>query len=301
MPSSDSAASLADTIDMPVPLPPPPAVRASGLSDTGRVRESNEDHFLIAELARTIWVRETNLPQPATQYGRNRGYVFLVADGMGGHRAGDVASALGLEAVEAYVLHLLRRFSNLQVTEEAGVLRDFKEAVRQADARIVEEAAQHPEYAGMGTTLTLAFVSGWRLFVFHAGDSRCYLYRGGQLRQDTVDDTMAAALARAGIIRPEEVGQNPYRHTITNFLGRGRTTVQVERVDLQAGDTVLLCSDGLTEMLPHEWIAAVLESEADPGWACKRLVSEANEAGGRDNITAIVARFEVSLAGQEEA
>ena len=88
MPASDSAASPADTIDMPVPLPPSPAVRASALTDIGRVRESNEDHFLIAELTRTLWVRETNLPQPATQHGSNRGYVFLVADGMGGPTAG---------------------------------------------------------------------------------------------------------------------------------------------------------------------------------------------------------------------
>jgi protein phosphatase len=269
-------------------------VRASGLSDAGRVRESNEDHFLIAELARTLWVRETNLPQPAKQYGRNRGYIFLVADGMGGHHAGEVASALGLEAVEDYVLHLLRRFFNLQTSDEQGVLKDFKEALRQADARIVEEAAQHPEFHGMGTTLTLAFVSGWRLFVFHAGDSRCYVHRGGQLRQVTTDDTVAANLARMGVIKPEEVGQNRYRHVITNLLGRGTVTVHVERVDLQAGDALLLCSDGLTEMLPDERLSAVLESEADPREACTRLVAEANGAGGKDNITAVVARFEMA-------
>jgi protein phosphatase len=301
MPSSESAVTPPDTPAVPGSLPPPPAVRASGLTDIGRVRESNEDHFLIADLARTLWVRETNLPQAATQYGRNRGHIFLVADGMGGHHAGEVASALGLEAVEAYVLHLLRRFSNLQVGDEPGVLRDFKEALRQADARIVEEAAQHPEYAGMGTTLTLAFVSGWRLFVFHAGDSRCYLYRGGQLRQVTDDDTVAAELARIGVIKPEEVRHNRNRHLVTNILGRGTTTVQVERVDLQPGDAVLLASDGLTDMLADDWIAAVLGSEADPRGACKRLVSEANTAGGKDNITAIVARFEVSLLGQADA
>jgi serine/threonine protein phosphatase PrpC len=273
-------------------IPSTPAVRASGQTDTGRVRKANEDHFLIAELGRTLWVRETNLPQPAKQYGRNRGHIFLVADGMGGHQAGEVASALGLEAVESYVLHLLRRFSNLQDSDEPGVLRDFKEALLQADARIVEEAAQHPEFQGMGTTLTLAFVSGWRLFVFHAGDSRCYLHRGGQLRQVTADDTVAATLARMGVIKPEEVGQNRYRHLVTNILGRGTATVQVESVDLRAGDAILLCSDGLTEMLPNDRVAAVLGSEADPRAACERLVAEANRAGGRDNITAVVARFE---------
>jgi serine/threonine protein phosphatase PrpC len=124
MNSADTAVTQAVTAS-----PSTPAVRASGRTDTGRVRQSNEDHFLIAELARTLWVRETNLPQPAKQHGRNRGHIFLVADGMGGHRAGEVASALGLEAVEAYVLHLLRRFSNLQDSDERGVLRDFKDKV----------------------------------------------------------------------------------------------------------------------------------------------------------------------------
>jgi protein phosphatase len=294
MPSPDTSVTPADVPAVPAPSLQPPCVRAAGLTDIGRVRESNEDHFLIAELARTLWVHETSLPQLTTQYGRSRGHIFLVADGMGGHQAGGVASALGLEAVGAYVLHLLKRFSNLQAGDESGVLRDFQEALRQADARIVEEAAQHPEFGGMGTTLTLAFVSGWRLFVCHAGDSRCYLYRGGELRQVTADDTVAAGLARAGVIKPEEVGQHRYRHLVTNILGRGKTTVQVVRVDLQAGDAVLLCSDGLTEMLPDVRIAAVLGSEPDPRAACTRLVSEANAAGGRDNITAVVARFEVA-------
>ena len=274
--------------------PPALAVRAAGRTDTGRVRQSNEDHYLIAELVRILWVRESSLPQPATQYGRNRGYILMVADGMGGHQAGEVASALGLEAVEGYVLHLLRRFSNLKASDEPGVLRDFKEALRQADDRFVEEAAHDPRLAGMGTTLTLAFVSGWRLFVFHAGDSRCYLFRGGQLGQVTADENVAAGLARLGVIKPEEVGHHRLRHVVTNVLGRGTAEVRVERVGLQAGDVLLLCSDGLTEMLPDDRIAAVLESEADPRGACERLVSEANQAGGKDNITAVVARFEVA-------
>jgi protein phosphatase len=146
----------------------------------------------------------------------------------------------------------------------------------------------------MGTTLTLAFVSGWRLFVFHAGDSRCYLFRGGQLRQLTSDDTVTATMARLGIIKPEEAGQHRLRHVVTNILGRGTVAVQVEQVDLQAGDAVLLCSDGLTEMLPDEGIAAVLGPESEPGAACEKLVAEANRAGGKDNITAVVARFDVA-------
>jgi protein phosphatase len=278
-----------------VPVPPSPiSVRSFGITDKGKVRPSNEDHFLVAELARTLWVRQTSLPQPATQHGRNRGHIFLVADGMGGHLAGEVASALTVATIEAFVLHLLKRFSNLQATDEQTVLKDLQAALKQADARIFEEAAHHPEFTGMGTTLTLAFVSGWKLFVIHAGDSRCYLFRGGQLRQLTVDHTLAGELARRGVIKPEDVGHHHFKHVVTNALGghEAGVHVDVQSVDLDTGDVVVLCSDGLTDMLSDARIAAILADVAEPQAACKCLVAEANAQGGKDNITAIVALFE---------
>src|SRR5204862_529041 len=139
-------------------------------------------------------------PQAASQQGRSRGHVLLVADGMGGAAAGEVASALSVEVVEAFVLELLRRFSNLQASDEHGVMSDLRQAVLDADARIAEEAALHPELAGMGTTLTMAFASDGRLFVIHAGDSRCYLFRGNRLEQLTEDHTLVAEMARRGHI-----------------------------------------------------------------------------------------------------
>jgi protein phosphatase len=274
--------------------PPPVAVRAHGLTDRGQVRPKNEDHFLIAELARTLWVKQTSLPQAPTQYGRNRGHILLVADGVGGHQAGDVASALSVATIEAFVLHLLKRFSNLQAADESAVLTDFQEALRLADDRLAEESAHHPEFAGMGTTLTMAFVSGRKLFVFHAGDSRCYLYRRGQLRQLTADHTIAAELARRGVIKPEEVARNRFRHVVTNVLGSHEAGLQVDvqKADLERGDVMVLCSDGLTDVLSDERVAAVLDSAPDPRAACERLVAEANAAGGPDNITAVVAHFD---------
>jgi protein phosphatase len=271
-------------------------VHSYGLTDRGRARPDNEDQFLIAELARTLWVRQASLPQPATCYGRNRGHIFLVADGVGGHQGGEVASALTVATIEAFVLHVLRRFSNLQTADEQTVVKDFQAALRQADARLFEEAAHHPELTGMGTTLTMAFTSGWNLFVVHAGDSRCYLFRKGKLRQLTVDHTWAAELARHGVIKPEEVCRNQYRHVVTNILGgtEAGVRVDVQRADLEPGDVVLLCSDGLTDMLPDDWIAATLAAEHEPQSACERLVAEANARGGRDNITAVVARFDAA-------
>ena len=146
----------------------------------------------------------------------------------------------------------------------------------------------------MGTTLTLAFVSGWKLFVMHAGDSRCYLFRDGELRQLTRDHTFAAELARNGLISAESVRTNRYRHIVTNILGGDRpgVDVDVQMETLEPGDEILLCSDGLTEMLPSERIAAILAAEVDPEEACMRLVFEANAEGGCDNITAIVGRVE---------
>src|SRR4051812_6662491 len=182
-----------DTLPLAAPVPPPPLAALSfGLTDRGRVRPGNEDHFLVADLSRTLRVRQTSLPQAATQQGRSRGHVLLVADGMGGAAAGEVASALSVETVEAFVVELLRRVSNLEAGDEHGVLADLREAVRKADARIFEKVQERPEFAGMGTTLTLVFVNGRRLFVVHAGDSRCYLFRGGRLERLTEDHTVVA-------------------------------------------------------------------------------------------------------------
>jgi protein phosphatase len=260
------------------------------------VRPANEDHFLVANLSRTLRIQQTSLPQAATFQGRSRGHVLLVADGMGGHAAGEVASALTVETVEAFVLELLGRFSNLEASDEHGVISDLRQAVTQADARIVEEVALHPELAGMGTTLTMAFVSGGRLFVIHAGDSRCYLFRGGETHRLSEDHTMVAEMVSRGTISSEQARHHPQRHIVTNVLGGGHAGVRVDvqRIGLEPGDMLLLCTDGLTEMLDDAKIAATLAAQTEPEAACRRLVAEANEAGGEDNITVVVARFEAA-------
>jgi protein phosphatase len=286
----------APTLEVAPPQSAPPALglRCFGRTDRGKVRPQNEDHFLVGELARTLWVQQTSVPQPHKQYGRNRAHILVVADGMGGHHAGEVASALTVASLEGFVLHLLKRVSHIQTTDEQTVLREFQEALRQADALLFEEAANHPEYEGMGTTVTLGFVSGRRLFVVHAGDCRCYLYRGGQLRQLTKDHTLAGEMARRGMIKPEEVCRHHWRHVVTNVLGGKEMGViaDVYQADLEEDDVILLCSDGVTEMVSDERITAILVSETEPEAACMRLIAEANEHGGRDNATAIVARFE---------
>jgi protein phosphatase len=291
---NSSEHSVAASEDVVVVEPRPPfAARSFGLSDPGRKRDSNEDCFAIAELARTLQVHHTNHPQFRTSVSSHRAYVFLIADGMGGKNAGEIASGLSVTTIEDFLLNTLKRFSNLQASEEQGALRALQEALCQADSRIFEESAKNPEWHGMGTTLTMAFAVNWRLFVAHAGDSRCYLYSSGDLQQLTQDHTMTAEMARKGMLPAEQAAAHQWRHVVTNILGGSKRGVRVEldSLDLHADDVLLLCSDGLTEMVPEEQIAAVLQEENDPQKACERLVEEANRLGGKDNITVIVTRI----------
>jgi protein phosphatase len=275
---------------------PPLVVRSFGLSDPGRVRKNNEDVFVVGELTRTLLVRHTNFPQPDAVHSGHRGYVFLVADGVGGSKAGEVASRLSTDSVEEFLLNAFRRFATAPSVDGQAALQELQAALRRADARLFEEAGRHPEWRGMATTLTLAIASGRRLFVAHAGDSRCYLHSGGILRQLTTDHTIAGEMARSGLIEDSLKGQHPWRHVVTNLLGGVEPGVRAEvhLLDLHAGDVLLLCSDGLTEMLSDESISATLVENSEPQSACTELVLQANRAGGRDNITVVVARFDDS-------
>lgn len=292
---TDTELELPATEPYVAPKPPARAVaRSFGLTDVGRLRSSNEDHFVIAELARTLFVHHTSVPQSKTQYSSYRGHLFLVADGMGGHQAGEVASALSVVTVEDFLLNTVKRFFCLKEPDEQNVMKEFQAALQQADARIIEEASHHPELIGMGTTLTMAFAINWRLFVAHAGDSRCYLFSKGKLHQLTQDHTMVAEMIRLGMLSPTEASRHPVRNVITNVLGGPELGVHVEmhKLDLEPGDVLLLCSDGLNGMVSDARIAELLQDEREPQPACERLVAEANANGGRDNISVIVARFD---------
>ncbi len=294
---SEATTDTAITIPLPLERPPtysPFLVRSFGLTDKGRVRPANEDHFAVVELVRTLHVYQTSVPNTASRYGSPRGHLFLVADGMGGHRAGEVASALTIKTIDSFLLNTLNRFFNLKPADEHVVMKEFQGALLRADSRIFEEAVSHPELEGMGTTLTLAFAVDWKLFVAHAGDSRAYLFSRGELRQLTRDHTLVAEMVRRGTLSPREASTHPYRSMVTNVLGGHEQGVLVEmhRLTLEPDDVLLLCSDGLTGMLPDERIATILTEEREPESACNRLIAEANAQGGRDNITAVVSRFE---------
>jgi protein phosphatase len=275
---------------------PPLAVRSFGLSDRGRVRERNEDQFLIATLVKALEIQQTSLPLPKFQHSSDRSYLFVVADGMGGHAGGEKASALAIESVEAFMLETFKWFFQFQGNEENNLLTEFQSALGQANARVLREATAHPELRGMGTTLTLAYGLNDHLFLAHVGDSRCYLYRNGALQKLTSDHTLVEDMVRRGALRAEQAAHHHWRHVITNVVGRDsrEVTVEVHKLHLQARDTILLCSDGLTEMVREDEIARILEGSADPESACKQLVAHANDAGGRDNITVVAASYDLS-------
>lgn len=273
-------------------------MKSYGVTDTGRVRTSNEDQFLIAELTKAMRVWQTSLPERKAQFGDERGHLFMVADGMGGHLAGEHASALAVLAIEQFTLNTFKWFFDTNAPDAQRVLAQFQTALQQADASIVEKAAEDPALRGMGTTVTMAYQLDAQLCIVHVGDSRAYVYRNGVLHQLTRDHTMVADMVRAGTLRQEDVGGHRLRHVVTNIVGGQEAGLFVEAhaVELQAGDRMLLCSDGLSEMVPNDAIAAALGTVSDPEAACKRLLYEANQAGGRDNITIVIARFDPERA-----
>jgi protein phosphatase len=272
---------------------PPLVVRSCGLTDPGKARDTNEDQFLIATLLKALQVERTSLPQRKVQHSSDRSYLFVVADGMGGHAGGEKASALAIDSVESFVLETFKWFAQCKGKEQDQVLADFQSALGHANARVLAEGAQRPELHGMGTTLTLAYSLNDELFVVHVGDSRCYLSRHGMLYRLTRDHTLVEEMVRHGALAREEAAQHRWRHVVTNAVGGGSAEVKVEvhKVRLEGGDRLLLCSDGLTEMVPEQEISHILQTEAESEAACRRLVARANEAGGKDNITVVVAHF----------
>jgi len=227
-------------------------------TDQGLVRGHNED---------ALWPRPDDgevARGEAEEY-----FLAAVADGMGGHVGGEVASRLAIEAAVA--------------SDGDAVAR-----VRAANAAVVGTARDRPRLAGMGTTMTLAVFSGDTVEIGHIGDSRAYLYREGNLEQLTRDHSLVAEMVASGELRPEEAAAHPFRSVITRALGL-ESAVAVDRVrrDLQPGDRFLLCSDGLTTMLEHQKIAALLAGREGPA-AAAALVEAANRAGGFDNTSVVV-------------
>jgi protein phosphatase len=270
-------------------------VEVAGLSHPGRVRPNNEDHFLIGRFGRFLETLHTNVPEGEVPKRVDEiGYGMLVADGVGGGAAGELASRLAISTLVHLFLQTPDWF--LRVEEYhwmQEVIRRVTERYEQVNAALTEQARNDPDLRGFATTLTLAASLGRQLVVAHVGDSRAYLLRDGRLRLLTRDHTMAQAMVTVGLIRPEQVAHHRMRHVLLKALGDPDRQVEpdVHEHALDDGDCLLLCSDGLTEMVDDKKIAGIL-SESEPAQRiCERLVDEALQAGGKDNVTTVFARY----------
>jgi serine/threonine protein phosphatase PrpC len=267
----------------------------SGLTDVGRERQTNEDQFLLADLNKSLLVRQTSLSHDdhTHLFGGSQGALLLVADGMGGHAAGKQASTLAVQTLERYLLNTMPWFFQLREDQEDDLLDELKAAMEACQHSIERAAAARPEQRGMGTTLTMAYLLWPRLYVVHIGDSRCYLFRPPHLMQITKDQTMAQQLVEKKILTPEEAPQSRWSHVLWSCLGghSRQFSVEVHKVTLTVGDTLLLCTDGLSGQVRDEDISRLLQQGGSPEETCRRLVAAANDAGGPDNITVVIARF----------
>ena len=296
---------LADTLELPTREPaktpgevdiPSSLVQLDVAARThaGKVRPNNEDQFLVARLGRDLEVLASSLPQDeAPLHSRETAYGMVVADGMGGEAGGEVASRLAIKTLLDLVIKTPDWLMRLNEELAAEFAKRATRRYREADAAIRDEARAEPALSRMGTTMTLATSLAADLFVVHVGDSRAYLFRAGQLRQLTRDQTVVQALVDAGALTREQAAAHNLRHVLTQALGQsaGELRIEVERLKLESGDCLLLCTDGLTDMLTDSEIAGVLAGSDKADDNCRELVARALDAGGKDNVTVIVARY----------
>jgi protein phosphatase len=267
----------------------------AGRSHAGIVRSTNEDHFLIVRFGRFLETVATNLPSEDWEpsYGET-GLGLATADGMGGHAAGDQASRLALEFLLNLVLATPDWVLRLDEDENAQrIMQRAQERFEQTSRTMTNEADLNPSLHGFGTTLTLAISLGRDLFVAHVGDSRAYLFRNGHLHQLTRDHTSAQRLFDAGLIQEEDLATHRWRNRLTKMLGDKAADARpdVQRLLLEDGDCLMLCTDGLTDMVEDTKIAEVLAATAPAEAACERLIDQALQAGGKDNVTVVVSRY----------
>ncbi len=246
--------------------------RFTGLTDPGLVRSTNQDHYYLDP----------------------EGRFFVVADGMGGHSGGEEASRIATHAVQRYLT------DHWDGNKDSSTL--LKEAVLQANEAILQDQRAHPERSDMGTTIVLAIFreEDDRPWCAHVGDSRLYRLRGAKLDQITEDHTWVARATQIGDLTPEQARTHPWRHVLSQCLGReGLNQIDIQSLVVQPGDRLLLCSDGLTEELPDRAIASCLKTIRGCEKAAAALIEAAKSRGGRDNITTIIIAFDDANAEED--
>ncbi|HBQ27121.1 MAG TPA: Stp1/IreP family PP2C-type Ser/Thr phosphatase [Syntrophomonas sp.] len=234
------------------------------ISDTGLLRKNNEDHYLVMD-----------------EYG-----LFVVCDGMGGHKGGDVASKIAVNCIEKYMLNL-----NTDSLSQ-NPISVLNTAINKANRLIWSQAQENPQWHEMGTTITAAMIRKKQLSVANVGDSSLYIFRNGKLKKTTRDHTLAEKMVADGLLKNEEKKSSGYNHILTRALGiQEEVVIDNFEYRLYTGDLILLCSDGLSDMLDDKEMATILNQDADLQKNIKYLLDAALKKGGYDNITIILLRI----------
>ena len=261
-------------------------VHVFGRTDVGRTREHNEDAFLVADLSMSAgeeaetWTRALGA----------RGALFMVADGLGGAAAGEIASGM---AVDIVLQDIRRTWVNTPQTDPDSFAHALKKACELANTRIYEYAVKNPDHRGLGTTATIAGLLGDTLYLVQVGDSRAYIVRGGVAQQITKDQSLMQRLIEAGELTPEEAEQSERRNIILQALGpEPSVKIDLTHQPVRRGDVLVLCTDGLSGQVRKDEIAQVVTDERDLEAAGQILIDRANANGGPDNITVVLARLE---------
>jgi protein phosphatase len=263
-----------------------------GCTNTGKKRKVNEDQYLIAELQRVAEVKGTSLPPEnlGRMVGVARGLLLMVADGVGGDAGGEEARSVALGTVLEYITGSMESFYRC----DGDLLDELARSVHASHREVLARAEEHPEHGSMKTTLTEVFVLWPHAHIVHIGDSRCYLVHGQQIQQLTKDQTLAQDLADKGTLEPDQAAGSRWEHVLTQAIGSAVQHIEpaLSRIELMHGDTLLLCTDGLTRHLSDAAIREMINSASPARHVCEALMEEALDAGGEDNITVVCSRFQ---------
>lgn len=265
-------------------------IDVAGLSHTGLVPTENQDHFLVATMRKSVQVNASNLDADRLdgRLGVANAYLMVVADGVGGRAGGATASSRAVETTLEYIARATGCFQSINVDEEAAFIEKMEAAVHEAHESLRREYGDS-EWAP-ATTLTMVILVAPRAYIVHVGDTRAYYLRRGRLFQLTRDQTFGQYLLDTGAMTEEQVAASPMGRTLASAVGSAEVNPTVGLIDLEPGDTLLLCSDGLTKHVPNEEVARLLLAATSAKQACEALVAQALADGGSDNVTVVVAR-----------
>jgi protein phosphatase len=260
-----------------------------GVTHPGKVRETNEDQFFVASLQKSLNLLHTSLDQVAAfdEVQKSKAYLFVVADGVGSTGGGQIASSLAVQSLITYVSRTMGCFYGYDVDSEHEFIEQLEAAVQHAHDKILAEFSSKGK--GPATTLTIATLIWPRVYYIHVGDSRAYYLRNGRLKQITRDQTMGEMMMDQGVMTEEQVTRSSLMNMLASAVG-GDLKPAVGLIDLQWGDTLLLCSDGLTRHVSDDEITDILLAADSADSGCQQLLNAALEGGGRDNITIVIGR-----------